>query len=97
MQQVIDQISPLLTQLVDVLNAEGNAEAAHFFAQIRAELTHAQDEMDLLGLFTFRLANSDEIVHGYGLTGMSVELIDRILRPAIEISAAYSADGSIAH
>ena len=61
MQQVIDQISPLL------------------------------------GLFTFRLANSDEIVHGYGLTGMSVELIDRILRPAIEISAAYSADGSIAH
>ena len=97
MQQVIDQLSPLLASLVDMLNAEGNAHAAQFFAQIRVELDQAQDEMDLLGLFTFRLANSDEIVAGYGLTGTAVELIDLILARAIEISAAYSADGSVAH
>ncbi len=97
MQQVIDQLSPLLTLLVDTLNEDGYAEAAGFFAQIHTELGHAQDEMDLLGLFTFRLANSDEIVAAYGLRGPSLELLDLILARAIEISAAYSADGSVAH
>ena len=97
MQQVIDQLSPLLTLLVSTLEGDGYADAAGFFAQILRELDHAEDEMDLLGLFTFRLANSDEIVAAYGLTGTSVELIDLILARAIEISAAYSADGSVAH
>ncbi len=97
MQEAIDQLSPLLTLLVDTLNGDGHTEAAGFFARIGTELGQAQDEMDLLGLFTFHLANSDEIVAAYGLRGAAVELIDLILARAIEISAAYSADGSVAH
>ncbi len=97
MNTVIEQLSPLLTMLVDMLNGDGHAEAALFFADIRNDLDATTDEMDLLALFTFRLANSDEIVATYGLRGAAVELLDLILQRAIEISAAYSADDAQPH
>ncbi len=97
MNTVIEQLSPLLTMLVDMLNGDGHAEAALFFADIRNDLDATTDEMDLLALFTFRLANSDEIVATDGLRGAAVELLDLILQRAIEISAAYSADDAQPH
>lgn len=97
MRTVIDQLSPLLRALVAMLQGDGQPEAAEFFDQIRTDLEATTDEMDLLGLFTFRLANADEIVHGYGLRGAPVELIDLILQRAMEISAAYSADDAQPH
>ena len=97
MHTVIEQLSPLLRMLVDMLNGDGHAGAALFFDEIRSDLDATTDEMDLLALFTFRLANSDEIVATYGLTGAPVELIDLILQRAVEISAAYSADEAQSH
>ena len=90
-------LGPMLALLVQLLEGDGNAEAAQLFAEIERDLRHAASELDLLGLFTFRLANADEIVAACRIEGPARQFIDLILDRAMRIAAACTADDDHAH
>ena len=88
------QLAPLLADLIDELDAEGQVLERSFFTLRLVEVNQMREGAELLGLF---LELSTTAFQGFSFTAGQAQQIDHLLAVAESISFALSASSDQAH
>lgn len=94
-EQVREQLLPLLDEVIESLDADRNDVVALFFAGVRTQLLNVDTEVELMAPF-LQLAGTAPVVNAAGVDPHVLGKIDALLARAQELAHTLSAS-SMSH